>query len=343
MNFRLIACSSLACALGLALGRPHDAAGKPSIWERAAEATTTTAEDLDFAHKYAAERWHAANELEAEARSLGAVDPDIARLRRGAALRELQAGRAVLDRFGAATSKDARVRYDLGLLLVRLDEWERAVPVLSGALATSPDSGRAPDAWFSLAICQAHLGRRDLEEQAYVDALAIADDPDFRAITYANLAESRMGLGKLDEAVEAAESSLALYPDSALTRWTLAVIRDRQGDAYGALTESKRAIALDPFYLQLESPEVFFDPEWDLHWYRGLGELAHAEALQGDDRKMRLLSAMYEFDLYTGQAPDTDPWKPRALDHIARIEKTLALSPKPPGSPLPRPKTPPKK
>ena len=332
MNRVVVAVSSLVLATFVG-----SAAAKPSIWERAATTSTITAEDVDFAHKYAAERWHSANELDAEARSLGAVDPDIARLRRGAALRELQAGRAVLDRFGAATSNDVRLRYDLGLLLVRLDEWERAVPILQSALAIAPASGRAPDAWFSLAICQAHLGHRDLEEQAYLDALAIADDPDFRAIAYSNLAESRMGLGKLDQAVDAAEASLALYPDSALTRWTLAVIRDRQGDAFGALTETKRAIALDPYYLQLESPDVFFEPEWDLHWYRGLGELAHADAMQGDDRKMRLLSAMYEFDLYAGQAPENDPWKPRARDHIAQIEKTLALVPKA------KPKPPPKK
>jgi tetratricopeptide (TPR) repeat protein len=307
---------------------------RPSIWERAAVVATPTAEDLDYAHKYAAEMWHSANELEAEARH--ASDPDLARLRRGTAIRELQAARAVLDRFGAETSRDVRLRYDLGLLLVRLDEYERAITVLRGALAMGPDYHRAPDAWFSLAISHAHLAQRDQEEKAYLEALAIADDPDFRAIVYANLAESRMGLGKLDEAIEAAEASLALYPDSALTRWTLAVIRDRQGDAFGALTEAKRAIALDPYYLQLESPEVFFEPERDLHWYRGLGELAHAEALQGDDRKMRLVSAMYEFDLYVGQAPDSDPWKARAQGHITDLEKTLALSPKTKPKPTPK-------
>jgi tetratricopeptide (TPR) repeat protein len=323
----------IACLGEVALASP--ASARPSLWERAASTVTPTAEDLDYAHKYAAEMWHSANELESEARH--ADDPDLARLRRGTALRELQAARAVLDRFGAETSRDARLRYDLGLVLVRLDEYERAVKVLQGALSLGPGSYRASDAWFSLAISYAHLAHRDLEEKAYLEALAVTDDPDFRAIVLANLAESRMGLGKLDEAVEAAESSLALYPDSALTRWTLAVIRDRQGDAFGALTESKRAIALDPFYLQLESPEVFFEPEWDLHWYRGLGELAHADALSGDDKTKRLLSAMYEFDLYVGRAPDDDPWKQRARDHVAVLEKTLALTPKGKAKPIAKP------
>src|SRR5438309_816220 len=81
---------------------------------------------------------------------------------------------------------------------------------------------------FAVAICDAKLAAREDEAKAYVAALALEDDPVQRALLYGNLAESRMGLGDLDGAREAAETSLQLQPLD-LVRYTLGVILDRQG------------------------------------------------------------------------------------------------------------------
>lgn len=298
-----------------------------SIWDRAIDPTLA---DRDYAHRFATEKEHEAEELDREADHAASLSSTMAeedhRPRVNAMLAR-EAARAILERFGAATSADLRLRLDLGRILARLQQFPEARDVLLGALDKAPSDPRASSAWFEVAICDAHLGKRDEEARAYESALALADDPDERALLFANLAEARMSLGKLDDARTAAETSLELVPELVLSRWTLAVILDRAGDGFAALEQAKLCIAGDPDFARLHEPGVFFEPGYEVHYYQGLGELAHARALspKSPDWEFHLFAALHEFTLYATKAAPDDRWRKRAEEHVLLIEQTLNL------------------
>jgi tetratricopeptide (TPR) repeat protein len=322
--------ASLALVATLALFAPKVAeAQTPTIWERAADTSVPTRAELDFVHRRVTELYQQADDAGPVGGTHGAM-----------AISSLNGARDLLVRFGAATSPDVRLRFDLARVLVRLNEFTAAIPVLTAALTLAPSDPRAEDAWFSLAICHAHLGQREAEVKEYLTALTLTDDPDMESTLLANLAEARMGLGELDLAIEAAEGSLEIY-DSVLTRWTLAVIRDRAGDPYGALTDAKIAISLDPNYMRLDGPGVFFEPEYEVHWYRALGDLAHAATDDKDDklqRELRLMSALHELDRFVAAAPPSDRYRELAKTRMESIERELKLSAPPKPPPLPKKK-----
>lgn len=318
-------------ALGLVVGLGAAEARASSIWDRVVDPTVA---DRDYAHAFAAEKELEAEQLD-ELADASNVPSSLAgesdRPRVNAVLAR-EAARAVLERFGAETSPDVRLRFDLGHVLARLHSsmsprCPKAVEVLLGALKMAPNHPRASSAWFDVAICDAHLGRRDEETKAYEAALAVADDPDERTLLLSNLAEARMSLGKLEEARAAAEASLALQPELTLTRWTLGVILDRAGDTFGALEQIKIAVVGDPLFARLHSRGVFFEPENEVHYYQGLGELAlaRASAPKSKEWEFHLFSALSEFLAYEAKAEPNDRWIARADDHIAFVELTLNL------------------
>ncbi len=325
----LVVASGLASVLSTA---PAEA--KPvSMWDDPAAKSLPPPSELAFAHAWAME-------LVQSALSEGGLHGPHA----GEANALLVNARALLVRYGAETSNDARLRLDLGRVLVELADYSRAVPVLEGALALAGDAHPgAEDAWFSLAISHAHLGQRDREVAAYLRALPLEDSPYGRHVVLGNLAEARMGLGQLDLALEAGEEALQIDPDSTLVRWTMAVIRDRAGDGWGALEDAKQAIATDPSFSQLESPDVFFEPSWEVHWYRALGEQAWAEKSTDEiDRELHLLAAIQAFDKYLQQAWPSDRYRKLAAAHVLRLEQQLGLAAPKPGGPSSNAK-PPKK
>lgn len=303
-----------------------------SIWAKAKKPTQA---ELDYAHERASFFYQ---DAESEG---GPQGP-----RGGLAIVSLESARALLERVGAASSDDLRLRFDLARVLQRLNRYEDVIKVLVPTLALAPQHVRAEEGWFELAICDARLGKHQDEEQAYLAALELEDDPYGRSVILANLAEARMQLHHLDAAKEAAEQSIELRPDAALTHWTLAVIEDRNGNPFGALTEARVASSLDPNFDELLSPEVFFEPEYEVHWYVGLGELSHAATASTDNdtmngmsaSQMHLMHALEEFDRFVKDAPLTDPYRPRAVEHVLQIEGMLKLTPKP--KPLPTPKPP---
>jgi len=300
-----------------------------SIWDRAVDPTLA---DLDYAHRFAAEKELEAEELDqvadATARVASPSDDDL--FQRGKAILARQAARSILERYGAATSSDVRLRFDLGHILARLQECAPARDVLLDAVKIAPNDARASSAWFDVAICDAHLGKRDEEAKAYVEALALADDADERALLFGNLAEARMSLGDLEGARAAAESAIELSPDLVLIRWSLAVILDRSGDTFAALEQVNVAIAADPLFLHLHDPGVFFEPPYEVHWYEGLGELATAKKLapKSADWELHLFAALHDFTQYLDAAPKSDRWRNGAEEHVRFVELTLNLKKK---------------
>jgi tetratricopeptide (TPR) repeat protein len=310
-------------------------ASASSIWDRVIDPSYA---ERDYAHRFAAEKEHAAEALDLEADiayAQGGPDDENFKRKRANAVLEREAARSILERFGAATSSDARLRFDYGHILARLDQPDLlglARKTLLGALKLAPDDPRAGAAWFDIAICDAKLHDRQDEANAYTSALAIEDDPGQRALLFGNLAESRMSLGDLESARDAAETSLQLH-DLDLVRYTLGVILDRSGDEWGAIQQVTIAVGGKGLGIAiLSQPGVFFEPEYEKHYYEALGWLSAARALapKSPEWQFDLLGALKEFHAYVDQSAADDRWRKRAQDHIDQVEATLGLkSPKP--------------
>jgi tetratricopeptide (TPR) repeat protein len=295
---------------------PTPARADGDIWTRAAALGKKDAVDGDALHRMAARMLVDAENIGGPMGSAG-----------GTAIASLSATKQMLVYGGARTSGDVRLRFDLGMILSRLRDCGEAIPVLKSALALSPKHPRAATAWFEVATCSAMLGKRDLEVPAYVKVLELEDSPGVRALVLGNLAEARMGLGQLDLAMDAIDEAIATVPDEPMFHWTSAVVRDRGGDPAGALAAAKIAVSLDPKYDRLHDTGVFWVPDYDGHWYDGLGELAHAELSKGDEKKAsnHMMAALVHFHAWVDAAPETDRFRPLGVDRVEQIEKRMGI------------------
>jgi tetratricopeptide (TPR) repeat protein len=297
--------AALALVLGLSALRPALAA--PSIWNRA----------RDPSLKLAYARFVAAERLEAHALEAFA-DP------RGQRDFTLEAT-ALFETSGALLG-DARLSYLLGDLL--LD------PLLS-ALERAPESPLAAQGYFNLAIASAKLGERARERDAYSRSLELETDANARAIIFANRAEASMAQGDLKSAIRdyRRATTLARNPDAqALAEWGLGVALERSGDLPAALAAVDLATSIKlpspPFASTdaLELPNVFFDPDYDLDYYRALGAMSEARhARASAEREQALGEAVDHWTRYLERAEaDPQPWIANAKAHRAYCERELA-------------------
>ncbi|MGZ5966364.1 MAG: tetratricopeptide repeat protein [Polyangiales bacterium] len=288
----------------------------PTIWDLAKKkgATLSTEE----VHRQVATLYEQASLF---ARYLSAGDP----LGGAQVISNLESARAILELHKASESKDARLRYDLGLVLSRLNRYAEGAAALENALAYAPDHPFAADAWFELALDCAHLGRHESEENAYIQALARTERSGSREIIYSNLSESLMAQGKLEAGIDAAETAIELEPDEPSPRWNLAVLNDRRGDVFGAVESARHALECDPDLERIDGKFVFFEPAYEQSWYFAVAFLAMAERETGDQRKDHLMAALASYKKWLDEASPKDRYRPRALENVGRLEKQLKL------------------
>jgi tetratricopeptide (TPR) repeat protein len=230
----------------------------------------------------------------------------------------------LLEEIDAEHSRDVRLRFDLGALLLLAGDEKRAAGVLQSALAAAPDHPSAIDAYWSLAIAYVKLGRFDDEIDAYEEFLRRATSPDQRVRALCNRAESQLRRERLGDALRDYRESLVLQPDDVLCHWGYAVALDRSGDAPAAMGEAKTAITYDPLDQALSNPGVFFLPAYERFWYEGLG--AMARALQIDDPATSVLwwdAAVVKWAGYLAFAPADDRWVPLAKAHQASCQRRV--------------------
>jgi tetratricopeptide (TPR) repeat protein len=295
---------------------PANAAAAPTIWDLAKQKGETLS--TEEVHRHVATLYEQASLI---ARYSGASDP----LGGAQVISNLESARATLVLHKAAESKDARLRYDLGLVLSRLNRYAEGAAALENALAYAPEHSFAADAWFELALDCAHLGRHEAEENAYLQALARTERSGSRAVIFSNLAESRMAQGKLDAGIDAAETAIELEPDEPSPRWNLAVLSDRRGDAFGAVEAARHALEYDPDLERIDGKFVFFEPAYEQSWYFAVAFLAMAERETGDQRKDHLMAALASYKKWLEEASPKDRFRPRALENVERLERQLKL------------------
>lgn len=208
---------------------------------------------------------------------------------------------------------DPRLLYLLGDALVKADK--SYLPEgrlrLQQALERAPDSPLAAEAWFSLATAEGKLGRREAERAAYTRAMALEWQPEAQAMFASNRAESSMASGDLRTAIEDYRLALSLARSGvtrALALWGLAVATERDGDLPTALGLAREAAGFRfgppvRFVLALDLPNVYFEPEYEEHYYRALAEMAEADAqARPEDARPKLQTASLLWSLYLENA-----------------------------------------
>jgi tetratricopeptide (TPR) repeat protein len=245
---------------------------------------------------------------------------------------QLRTVRTLLERYNAEKSKDPRLRFDLGLVYLRLEEFDKSAKTLASVLAEFPHHSAAEEGWLRLAFACGHTGDHDCERKAYVQVLRQATDDLSRVTPTLNLAETEMHLGNLREAVEGYREALRIAGrvpsrDTApLAVWGLAVALDRSGDRVGAEKEARFARDLErSMGVQnlLRTDGVFFVPAYEIHWYEGLGASAQAKHATSPSEIVRLCRAAEQsFASYVRFA---ELGKDRWLD-LAKIRLAAAKS-----------------
>lgn len=230
-----------------------------------------------------------------------------------------------LDRVDAASSPDARVRFFYGRVLSGLGHSERAARVIESALKMAPNHPAAADAWFTLAVCHARLGRPDDEQKAYERALMRQTSPRQRSTILSNMAESAMARGRADDATKLFERAISIASDNVLAKWGIAVALDRSGDVHGALQHAAYALSQDPDGAELDGPTVFFEPAYERHWYHALRAMVYGEDAKNPEQQLVWFElAEKKWMDYLQEALPFDPWLDVARARHARCVAAVA-------------------
>lgn len=306
---RLGAFALVAAALG-ALPGSSRADTPPTIWERAKDPEAAEGFDL---HRAVQQRLIRTAVAEVDFGEQGRV-------------------LAMLERAGAEKSKNALLRFDLGHVYLLLKIYPRAAQVFKAAIAEFPDHPAVDQAWLRLAFACGHLGDHDCERKAYVEVLRRETEEIYRATPTLNLAETQMHHGDLKEAIEGYREALRIAgrvparETAPLATWGLAVALDRAGDRIAAEKEARFAIEIERsmgLTRLLQNKEiVFFEPEYEIHWYEGLGAIARARgATSAREALKHWRQAEKCFDDYvTAGQRKNDRWLPIAKARLAQAK-----------------------
>jgi len=325
----------------ICLGNVSEVSADPSVWASARRPNASSRERL-------------ASEAQ-KVLSDAALQKERAEMRTGLAIGNelLEAARidarSKLEEAGGATSPNMIVRLQYASLLQtiaskqkprNLKNVEKAAKIIETVVAARPDPSVLEIAWGELGVCYAVLGERDKEIHAYGQALSFQPIGHRRATLMANRAESYMGSGRLDEAIQGYRDGLAaLLPDEmraygVTTLWGLAVALDRNGDLESAFANIRLARIYDGIDEEINRDSWFYSPAYDEHWYKALGAWAHARTIENSiDRTFEYGHALEAWDRYIDRAPADDLYV--ALAKVRRRaceqerERVAKTSPKP--------------
>lgn len=245
------------------------------------------------------------------------VDPD-----RGPYFELVRDAKRLLERNDATNQREAIDKLDAavkrmpkesdayalrGSVYMQQRQWVKCADDLAAAEASSKvdDITQRTRARIDLAVCQSRAGRYGDAEQTLVRAIASATG--YKGELMMRLGEVRIGLGKLDEAIDALEAA-ADTSDSMndAARWLLAVAYDRARrttDAQQAALDAKR---YDQSFSVINAPRMPYLGPGDTEYLYGV---AYLYAMPKPEY------ALLYFKRYVALAGDS-PWKRRAEEHV---------------------------
>ncbi|MDC3952487.1 hypothetical protein [Polyangium jinanense] len=329
MKRRFFVAAFVAAAL-LSVPLAGEALAEPSVWLKARDPVAASRATL----LEEADQFLLKHDL-AQSESIFDATPavDLLRMRDVYLLEALKR----LEQAGGAESPDPRVRLRMGHVLRRLGQdrkplnpgrIEEAIRVLLTVAHGSAPQAITTSAWNELAIAYAVLGKRDQEVHAYGQALAHEPLGHHRAVLFANRAESYMGMGRLDDAIQGYREALRsllpieMFQYGVTALWGLAVATDRDGDLDGALASIALARAYDRDDRKIHEPSWFFSPPHDEAWYEALGAWSAARSTDlGAVRAEAYTRAIEAWEAYLERAPDDDRWIPLGRVRLEACKK----------------------
>ncbi len=235
-------------------------------------------------------------------------DPqDVAKLQ---TLLSLDRARTLMD--GVTGPKDVWLRYDEAWLLMKRDQWGRAIPIFEEVAKAMDHEAFSQEVWERLAECYVRMERTQDEIRAYDEVLERATNDLERITPLLNQGEAYMRAGDADAAVVQFRQVLRLSATQVntnaidmLAQWDLAVALDRSGDGRTGLEAARTAVRMDRRYIGVvngaavlmsvpdpritffvvppglyaiseENTEVYFVPKYERDWYLAMGYEARA-------------------------------------------------------------------
>jgi tetratricopeptide (TPR) repeat protein len=207
-----------------------------------------------------------------------------------------------------ALAPDDPLGYQLrGQAFLDAREWKRCADDLAAAVHHS--KREAPLKWEvkrDLGVCQARAGRLAEAERTLADAAAGATR---NSDVWTRLGETRIALGKLDEAKAALDTAIdtADGAGSAGALWLRAAAYDRARQPSQAEEDIRRALGYDRTRSLIENPQLPL---------LGTGEHEYIVALSYADNDPRDVEyALVYFRRFVELAPNS-PWRKRADEHL---------------------------
>lgn len=199
-----------------------------------------------------------------------------------------------------------------GYLFLQQKQWAKCAEDLRLAEETQPKSTDAETRTrlrIDLGVCQARAGFYAASETTLVRAAA--NSPARKGELLMRLGETRIAMGKLDEAIDALSAALD-QTDSTndLTRWLMALAYDRARKPSDAQQYALDAKRYDQSLSQISSPRVPLLGQGEAEYLKGV---AYLYAMPKPEY------ALLYFRRYMKIAGDS-PWRKRAEDHVKEIE-----------------------
>ncbi len=174
-------------------------------------------------------------------------DPEVLRLN-GIVFRSVgdyPKAKAMLEQAVAIDPNFSNSRYNLGMVLVLLKEWQGAKEQLEKAIELGVPE---PQVHFELAKALRGLGNNDraLEEMQTYQRLKKEAEVGMEASNAAIEGDKALAAGKVQEAIAHYREAAEGEPNSAQYKYKLSMALHQSGDAEGERTELEQAVKLDP-------------------------------------------------------------------------------------------------
>jgi tetratricopeptide (TPR) repeat protein len=223
-----------------------------------------------------------------------------------------------LDQAVALLPREAAAYRRRGEAYLQLKEWAKCAADLQAADERTPRIDNATAQTIrerrDLGVCQARAGHLAEAERTLAAAAATGSRD---AELWTRLGETRIAMGKLDEAQTALRAALEMSDGNGQTtiHWLLAGLYDRARQPSEAENEVKEAAQRDPSYNQLQNPTLPFIGAGEGEYLFGLAYTVDIDQLH----PRRPESALVYFKQFLKLAPQS-PWRRRAEEHVRDLK-----------------------
>ncbi len=305
------ALSAVAVAAALGLATPPRAQAEPSVWQRVREPGAALRHK---ARVRAEQLFEHASDAHADAQLL----------------RDLSLGSAALMELSGGAKKDPWQAVLLGRVLLDAQPGREreAIAMIESGLALLPASDFKRASLFDVGLGAMLSGDLEHANRAFTSALGLAWDPDYRASIHRNRGKVRMLAGRLSDAVSDFRAAVQLARGvevMALSHFGLGVALERSGDYPQGLQEVARGVAIRlpvppyPSESVLDLPSLRWFPEYDVHYFRALGEMAEARgAASSSEEREHYELALESWEQYL---PAAEASKDRFFPNAARLRR----------------------